>query len=365
MAFSTDLKRRLTIALKSETIAQELVDEVEQLADIDAADIAKIDGITNGTGAAAKAMVLDASLDWFGPAGVTFVFGHTATLTVSDGDGATNLAPDHQIVGLTKAASSLLLASFNTTNDATVAPSINFLKSGHGTAGSNTVVASGEVLGEITWFGADGTDFESPACQIQAIVAASPGTGDMPGALLIRCTTDGGETLSEIGRFSIAAGLTLGVAGTSLGKLSLSGNTSGVITINTAAAAGTWTLTLPPDDGDAGEQLQTNGSGVTTWEAAGSIRAVKNVIAEVSHKAEQALHRLLGAGVYEFTYKPEGRPTTGDYTTVYTGIMAEELPEIMHHNGRIFSPVSAFGELLLAFKALAAKVDRLEQVAQV
>lgn len=30
------------------------------------------------------------------------------------------------------------------------------------------------------------------------------------------------------------------------------------------------TYTLPPDDGDAGEQLQTNGSGVLTWEAAGS-----------------------------------------------------------------------------------------------
>ena len=28
--------------------------------------------------------------------------------------------------------------------------------------------------------------------------------------------------------------------------------------------------TLPPDDGDAGEQLQTNGSGVLTWEAAGA-----------------------------------------------------------------------------------------------
>lgn len=30
--------------------------------------------------------------------------------------------------------------------------------------------------------------------------------------------------------------------------------------------AADWTLTLPPDDGDSGEALVTNGSGVTTWE---------------------------------------------------------------------------------------------------
>ena len=64
--------------------------------------------------------------------------------------------------------------------------------------------------------------------------------------------------------------LGIGEAGTTLGVLTLSGNTSGTITIRPAATAGIWTLTLPPDDGDVGEQLQTNGSGVTTWEAAAS-----------------------------------------------------------------------------------------------
>ncbi len=43
------------------------------------------------------------------------------------------------------------------------------------------------------------------------------------------------------------------------------------VTIQAADATGTsYTLTLPPNDGDAGQQLQTNGSGVLTWEAAGS-----------------------------------------------------------------------------------------------
>ena len=56
----------------------------------------------------------------------------------------------------------------------------------------------------------------------------------------------------------------LGVAGASTGKLEIDGATSGTVTTTVAAAAGTWTLTLPPDNGDAGEQLQTNGSGVST-----------------------------------------------------------------------------------------------------
>ena len=41
-------------------------------------------------------------------------------------------------------------------------------------------------------------------------------------------------------------------------------------TFTVPALAADTVYTLPPDDGDAGEQLQTNGSGVLTWEAAGA-----------------------------------------------------------------------------------------------
>jgi hypothetical protein len=37
--------------------------------------------------------------------------------------------------------------------------------------------------------------------------------------------------------------------------------------VRPAAAAGTWTLTLPPDDGNSGDMLRTDGAGVTTWVA--------------------------------------------------------------------------------------------------
>lgn len=59
----------------------------------------------------------------------------------------------------------------------------------------------------------------------------------------------------------------LGVAGTSQGTIGLSGITSGVVTISGAAAAGTWTLTLPATGGTNGYALTTNGSGTTSWSA--------------------------------------------------------------------------------------------------
>lgn len=54
------------------------------------------------------------------------------------------------------------------------------------------------------------------------------------------------------------------------GKLKLSGSSSGTITIQPANAAGTYTLTLPTDDGTANQVLTTDGNGVLSWAAGGS-----------------------------------------------------------------------------------------------
>ena len=59
--------------------------------------------------------------------------------------------------------------------------------------------------------------------------------------------------------------LLIGAAGGSTGQIQLAGATSGIVSINPAAVAGTWTLTLPTDDGTASQVLQTDGAGVTSW----------------------------------------------------------------------------------------------------
>jgi hypothetical protein len=65
------------------------------------------------------------------------------------------------------------------------------------------------------------------------------------------------------------SGEQLALGGTNTGVFSLAGSTSGKVTIQAANAAGTYTLTLPTSDGDAGQFLKTDGSGVLSWDAAG------------------------------------------------------------------------------------------------
>ena len=60
-----------------------------------------------------------------------------------------------------------------------------------------------------------------------------------------------------------------GIAGTSLGTLRLSGNVSGTVNIQSAATAGSWTMTLPTSAGTSGYVLSTDGAGVTSWIAPG------------------------------------------------------------------------------------------------
>jgi len=78
-----------------------------------------------------------------------------------------------------------------------------------------------------------------------------------------------GTAVSGNANATISSGaLTLGVAGAAAGRVLFSGSTSGAVTVQSAAAAGTWTMTLPTTAGTNGYVLSTNGSGVTSWIAA-------------------------------------------------------------------------------------------------
>ena len=75
-----------------------------------------------------------------------------------------------------------------------------------------------------------------------------------------------GSTVSGNANATISGGaLTLGVAGTVAGSTIFSGSTSGAVTVKSAAAAGTWTMTLPTTAGTNGYVLSTDGTGVTSW----------------------------------------------------------------------------------------------------
>src|SRR5262249_569508 len=97
---------------------------------------------------------------------------------------------------------------------------------------------------------------------------------------------------------SFSATPTLGIAGSVKGTLAFAGNTSGAVTVQPAAAAGTWTMTLPTAGGSSGYVLQTDGAGVTSWVAAGSGATI-----------------TLGAAANATNPQRSGDATTGFYTS--------------------------------------------------
>jgi len=74
---------------------------------------------------------------------------------------------------------------------------INIGRSKSDTLGTNSLVADGDDLGHITWYGADGSDFNQAAA-ITVQVDGTPSNGtDMPGRILFKTTPDGSGTPAE------------------------------------------------------------------------------------------------------------------------------------------------------------------------
>ena len=78
----------------------------------------------------------------------------------------------------------------------TGAQSLVFGKS-RGSLNGNTIVQSGDTLGTIDFYGADGTDLNTAAAQIFAQVDGTPGSNDMPGRLIVATTADGANSPTE------------------------------------------------------------------------------------------------------------------------------------------------------------------------
>jgi len=113
-------------------------------------------------------------------------------------------------------------------------------------------------------------------------------------------------------------------------------------------------------EGTAGEQLTSGGAGtVMTWAAAGSLREFKKMRGVLDPTI--ALERVLSAPVEIWTYDPDARVSTHDFDTEYTGVVADKAPWAMHHEGKIFSPVSAFGHTAGAVQALYSEIESLKK----
>ena len=99
-----------------------------------------------------------------------------------------------QVHGTTSGTSSASLIRNSSDN---AGPFLALAKSRGTSNGSNTVVQDGDSLGSIRFCGADGSDTQSWGAQIKAQVDGTPGSDDMPGALVFATTADGANSATE------------------------------------------------------------------------------------------------------------------------------------------------------------------------
>ncbi len=143
--------------------------------------------------------------------------------------------------------------------------------------------------------------------------------GTPSSANLASAITD--ETGSGLAVFATApvfpTSITLGAASGTTGSLLFKGTTSGTVTVKSADAAGTWTLTLPTDDGGADQVLSTNGSGVTSWVDQTGTGGSNWVLKTANYTAVSGDQILADVGVGgSITITMPATPATGDYVWV-------------------------------------------------
>ena len=108
---------------------------------------------------------------------------------------STSLFGDQKLqVTSTSSTGSILLGRWSNSNYSSY---INFYKSratNINDDGSGTIVQSGDILGDIAFYGDDATANRALAAEIMCIVNGSPGTDDMPGKLQFKTSNDGSDT---------------------------------------------------------------------------------------------------------------------------------------------------------------------------
>ena len=76
-------------------------------------------------------------------------------------------------------------------------PALVFGKSRNAAQSDATLVQSGDTLGQIDFYGADGNDMNSGGANITAQVDGTPGSNDMPGRLIFKTTANGAASSTE------------------------------------------------------------------------------------------------------------------------------------------------------------------------
>jgi hypothetical protein len=146
------------------------------------------------------------------------VVGYTSALTVS------SFTPALQIHGTVPSKGSLSLNSWQSGTD--VAANLIFSRGDNGSINDYTLVGSGDSLGNVRFYGADGIAMVE-AAKITAAVDGTPGTNDMPGRLVFSTTADGASSPTERMRINSAGAIGIGAVAQNASTVFIQRNGSG------------------------------------------------------------------------------------------------------------------------------------------
>lgn len=377
MAFSSNTANRIRQALGDPTAGQELIDEIEQLADLDASDLAKIDGITNGTGAASKALVLDSSGDVTMPDLGNIAFGGVFSLSWDSTDANANHAhiqlptggaTDVPVIVIGQAIDAVDSARYDGVTEPRVAiyaigatatgPVIELRKS-RGTFASPTVVTTGDDCGAIDAYGCVAAGEYVRSAQILFETAGTIATTRGPGTITFLTATDAAPSvLTQALKLSAAQNATIGGGAASQ---SLTFDTSGTDVVLTAssAALAMGAITLNVTGTRFVQSYHTNLTS-TNAVTVDSSETVKEAITEYAGNALDILERLR---VVTYRHKPELDPSGA----IKLGIIAESIEEPLvldeiGDEGSKYPGVNLYGLVTLLTKGFQEVLKRLSKI---
>jgi len=195
---------------------------------------------------------------------------------------------------------------------------IYFSKSRGTSVGSNTILQDGDPFGSLVFCGSDGTDMTPIGAQISAEVNGTPGSNDMPGRLVFKATTDGGQAPAErmrIGASGSHAEIFMNCTESfTSAMLSLQTNGTTGIGIKAGATNGQRHISFRNPNGEVGS-IHTDGSS-TVYYTSSDYRLKENATA-----ISDGITRLKTLKPYRFNFK-------ADATTILDGFFAHEVTAV-------------------------------------